>query len=103
AVVMLVFGRLNVQAGELTGSGWFVSQWNTTVSLVSVVRGGPINALFFGYSGVPGVAFLAPWQQPVEQSFVAPLWTLSIEFYGSIIVLASCWCGPRRALWGGGG
>lgn len=100
AVVVLMFGRPNVQAGELTGSAWFASQWDTTVSLVSVIRDGTINALFLGYSGLPGVAFLAPWQQPVEQSFVAPLWTLSIEFYGSIIVLALCWCARRsRILW----
>jgi peptidoglycan/LPS O-acetylase OafA/YrhL len=56
--------------------------------------------LLLGYRNLPGVAFLAPWQQPVEQSFVAPLWTLSIEFYGSMIVLGLCWCARRsRALW----
>ena len=46
------------------------------------------------------LAFLSPWQQPVEHSLVAPLWTLSIEFYGSMVVLALCWCARRsRALW----
>ena len=56
--------------------------------------------MFLGYRGLPGVAFLAPWQQPVEQSLVAPLWTLSIEFYGSMIILLLCWCARRsRALW----
>jgi peptidoglycan/LPS O-acetylase OafA/YrhL len=65
-----------------------------------VIRDGIINALLLGYRGLPGVAFLAPWQQPVEQSFVAPLWTLSIEFYGSMVVLGLCWCARRsRALW----
>ena len=33
---------------------------------------------------------------------MAPLWTLDIEFYGSMIVLALCWCARRsRALWWG--
>jgi peptidoglycan/LPS O-acetylase OafA/YrhL len=100
AGVMLMFGRPNVAAGALSGSAWFASQWNTEVSALAVIRDGVVNALFLGYRGLPGVAFLAPWQQPVEQSFVAPLWTLSIEFYGSMIVLALCWFARRsRALW----
>lgn len=100
ASVMLVFGKPNVAAGELSGSTWFASQWSTGVSFFSVIRDGTGNALFLGYYGWPKVAFLAPWQQPIEQSFVAPLWTLSIEFYGSIIVLVLCWCVRRsRLLW----
>jgi peptidoglycan/LPS O-acetylase OafA/YrhL len=100
AAVMLMFGRPNVPAGDLSGSTWFASQWNTDVSILSVIRDGTINALFLGYRGLPGVAFLEIWQQPVEQSFVAPLWTLSIEFYGSMIVLGLCWCARRsRAFW----
>jgi peptidoglycan/LPS O-acetylase OafA/YrhL len=100
ASVMLMFGKPNVPAGELSGSTWFASQWNADLSILSVIRDGTINALFLGYSGLPGVAFLTPWQQPVEHSLVAPLWTLSIEFYGSMIVLGLCWFARRsRALW----
>jgi peptidoglycan/LPS O-acetylase OafA/YrhL len=100
AAVMLIFGKPNMVAGELTGSAWFADQWNTQVSLASVVKDGTLNALLLGYRGLPGVAFLGPWQQSVEQSLVAPLWTLSIEFYGSMIVLLLCWCARRsRKLW----
>jgi len=100
AVTMLAFGKPNVAAGELSGSTWLASQWNTDVSWFQLIRDGIANALFLGYSDLPGAAFLAPWQQPTEQSFVVPLWTLSIEFYGSLIVLALCWCARRsRALW----
>jgi peptidoglycan/LPS O-acetylase OafA/YrhL len=100
AAAMSMFGRLNVPAGILSGSEWFAAHWNTEVSIISIIRDGTINALFLGYRGLHGVAFLIPWQQPVEQSFVAPLWTLSIEFYGSMIVLGLCWCARRsRALW----
>jgi peptidoglycan/LPS O-acetylase OafA/YrhL len=100
AVVMLSFGKPNVAAGAVSGSAWFASQWNTEVSILSVIRDGIVNALFLGYRDLPGVAFLAPWQQPVEHSLVAPLWTLSIEFYGSMIILLLCWCARRsRALW----
>ena len=100
AAVMGVFGKPNVAAGMLSGSAWFAAQWNTDASVLSIARDGIANALFLGYRGLPGVAYLAPWQQQVEQSLVAPLWTLSIEFYGSIIVLGLCWCARRsRALW----
>ena len=99
AAVMLMFGRPNVEAGDLSGSVWFASQWHADLSILSVIRDGVLNALFLSYRGSPGAAFL-PWQQPIEQSFVAPLWTLSIEFYGSIVVLGLCWCARRsRALW----
>src|ERR1700730_7447717 len=91
AAVMLMFGKPNVQAGELSGSVWFASQWNSDLSVLSAIRDGTINALFLGYRGLPGVAFLAPWQQPVENSLVAPLWTLSVEFYGSCIFLGLGW------------
>jgi peptidoglycan/LPS O-acetylase OafA/YrhL len=100
ALLMLIFGRPNVAAGALSGSSWFANQWDSSASFLTVIRDGIANALFLGYSGLPGVAFLAPWQQPANQSLVTPLWTLSIEFYGSIIVLALCWCARRsRLLW----
>jgi peptidoglycan/LPS O-acetylase OafA/YrhL len=99
AAVMLMFGRPNVEAGDLSGSAWFASQWHADLSILSVIRDGVLNALFLSYRGSPGVAFL-PWQQPIAQSLVAPLWTLSIEFYGSMIVLVLCGFARRsRALW----
>jgi peptidoglycan/LPS O-acetylase OafA/YrhL len=100
AGLMSVFGKPNIAAGDLSGSAWFASQGHAELSWLSVIKDGTVNALFLGYSGLPGVAFLAPWQQPVEQSFVAPLWTLSIEFYGSMIILLLCACARRsRLLW----
>ncbi len=98
AAVMLMFGRPNVEAGDLSGSVWFASQWHADLSILSVIRDGVLNALFLSYRGSPGVAFL-PWQQPIEQSFVAPLWTLSIEFHGSMIVLGLCGFARRSRAW----
>lgn len=100
ACLMLLTGRANVEAGQLLGNAYFSQQWDVDLSLVSVLRDGTINALFLGYSDKPGVAFLAPWQQTIEQSFVAPLWTLSTEFYGSLVILLLCLCARRsRHLW----
>jgi peptidoglycan/LPS O-acetylase OafA/YrhL len=98
--LMLIFGRAYVEAGQLIGNAWFIRQWTPDLTLLSIVRDGTINALFLGYRDMPGLAFLAPWQSSVEQSFVAPFWTLSIEFYGSIVILLLCGCARRsRRLW----
>jgi len=100
AAVMLIVGRANIEAGRLMGNAWFSHQWDADLSALSIVRDGTINALFLGYRDMPGLALLAPWQQPLDKSFVAPLWTLSIEFYGSIAVLLLCWCARwSRQLW----
>ena len=73
------------------GSAWLASQWDMQTFRSSRLSGmGAINALFLGYSGMPGVAFLAPWQQPVEQSLrCAAMDPESVEFYGSMIILCS--------------
>jgi peptidoglycan/LPS O-acetylase OafA/YrhL len=100
AGLLLMTGRANVEAGRLLNNAYFSQQWDADLSILSVVRDGTINALFLGYSDKPGVAFLAPWQQTIEQSFVAPLWTLSTEFYGSVAILCLCLCARRsRRLW----
>lgn len=90
AAIMALFGRPNVEAGHILGSNWFATLWNPELSLWSAVRDGLLNALLLGYRDMPGVAFLAPWQQSGAQSFAVPLWTLSIEFYGSLLILGLC-------------
>src|ERR1700688_756714 len=100
AAAIEILGRPNVDASAISGSEWFASPHFTELSMLSVVRDGVGNALFLGYRGLPGVAFLAPWQQPIDHSFVPPLWTLSIEFYGSLSVLLLSWFARRsRPLW----
>ncbi len=100
ATIMLLVGRPNVEAGRLLGNAWFSRQWDADLSVLSVIRDGTINALFLGYRDMPGASFLALMQRSTEQSFIPPLWTLSIEFYGSIAILFLCWCGRcSRRLW----
>jgi peptidoglycan/LPS O-acetylase OafA/YrhL len=100
AAAIKIFGRPNIDASAISGSEWFSSPHFTELSMLSIIRDGVGNALFLGYRDLPGVAFLAPWQQPIDQSFVPPLWTLSIEFYGSLAVLLLSWFARRsRHLW----
>jgi len=100
AVLIAIFGRPNVEAGAISGSEWLASWRFTELSMLSIVRDGIGNALFLGYREIPGVAFLSPWQQSIDQSFAPPLWTLSIEFYGSLAVLLLCSCARQtRTVW----
>lgn len=100
AAIMMWLGRPNAEAGALSGSTWFAGPRMADVSWFGILRDGIGNAVFLGYLGLPGIGFLAPWQQPLDHSFVAPLWTLSIEFYGSLLVLALCLCARRsRVAW----
>ncbi len=98
--LMLALGRANVEAGRLLNNTWLSDQWNLDLSVLSVLRDGTIRALLLGYRDMPGLALFAPWQTLLNQSLVAPLWTLSIEFYGSITIMFLCWCARRsRPLW----
>jgi peptidoglycan/LPS O-acetylase OafA/YrhL len=100
AALIAIFGRPNVEAGAVSGSEWLASWRVTELSMLSIVRDGIGNALFLGYREYSGVAFLSPWQQSIGQSFAPPLWTLSIEFYGSLAVLLLCSCARQaRTVW----
>lgn len=100
AALIAAFGRPNIEAGAVSGSEWFMGSRFTELSIFSILRDGIGNALFLGYRELPGMAFLSPWQQSIDRSFAPPLWTLSIEFYGSLVVLLLCWCARRtRTVW----
>jgi peptidoglycan/LPS O-acetylase OafA/YrhL len=100
AALIAIFGRPNVEAGAISGSEWFAHWRFADISTLSILRDGIVNALFLGYRELSSVGFLSPWQQPHVQAFVPPLWTLSLEFYGSLIVLLLCGCARRaRTLW----
>ena len=100
AVLLAVFGRPNVEAGVLSGSDWFARWRLTDISALSLLRDGIGNALFLGYREFSGSALLSPWQQSLDQALVPPLWTLSVEFHGSLLVLSLCLCARQtRVLW----
>lgn len=100
AAIIFCLGHPHLEAGALSGSAWFANPRQIDLSWLGILRDSIGNAVFLGYLDVPGVGFLAPWQQTLGHSFVAPLWTLSIELYGSLVVLALCLCARRsRAVW----
>jgi peptidoglycan/LPS O-acetylase OafA/YrhL len=87
--VMSLVGGQNVAAGRLTGSEWLASNWLPGPGLPFFLKDALINTVFTGYAqlGALGPIGLAKSLDPVSSAYVAPLWTLSVEFYGTALVL----------------
>ncbi len=89
ALLFQVFGGYNQTAGALANLQWLSDGWRPSAdlwfvkdALVNGVILGFQNASMVSWFGIP-VTSLAP----MSNSYVTPLWTLSLEFYGSILVL----------------
>jgi peptidoglycan/LPS O-acetylase OafA/YrhL len=88
-ILFQVFGGYNETAGPLARSQWLAEGWRPSADLW-FLKDALVNGVILGYQesslvlwfGLPA-AFLAS----MADSYVTPLWTLSIEFYGSILVL----------------
>jgi peptidoglycan/LPS O-acetylase OafA/YrhL len=89
AVLFQIFGGYNEAAGAMSKSLWLASGWRPSVDLW-FLKDALINGVILGYqdsSLVQWLGFPAASLASMENSYVTPLWTLSIEFYGSILVL----------------
>lgn len=91
-VLNVLAGDANQAAGKLTGSNWLSVLWHPELTASAFLKDTVLNALVLGYpstSVFPHVG-LAGLLTPHEASFNFPLWTLSIEFYGSILIVILC-------------
>ena len=89
AVLFQIFDGYNQAAGLLLKLQWLAESWRPSADLW-FVRDALVNGIFLGFQDVS----IAQWfgmpasaLSLMTHSYVAPLWTLSIEFYGSIFVL----------------
>jgi peptidoglycan/LPS O-acetylase OafA/YrhL len=85
AVLYAMFAGANVEAGQLLHSAWFSKLWQPDFTPLYFAKDAALNALLFGYQDIEGIGLFAAWQDPVEKSFASPLWSLSWEFWGSIL------------------
>ncbi len=82
------FGNAHAPAGTLLGSWWLRENWLADGSLGSLLwQAGPV-AVLLGFADSTTLAFLAPWLPAGPAAYNAPLWTLSLEVQGSVLVLA---------------
>ncbi|MBB4198165.1 hypothetical protein CCR94_10990 [Rhodoblastus sphagnicola] len=81
----LVFGDLHARAGLITGSNWLVHAFSPPPGLAQWLKDATLNPLFLGYDN--SFPFEAPgFAESINHAYVAPLWSLSIELQGSILV-----------------
>jgi peptidoglycan/LPS O-acetylase OafA/YrhL len=89
AILFQVFGGYNEAAGAVARSQWLADGWRPSADLW-FFKDALINGVILGYqdsSLAQWFGFPAASLASMADSYVTPLWTLSIEFYASILVL----------------
>jgi peptidoglycan/LPS O-acetylase OafA/YrhL len=89
AILFQFFGGYHEAAGAVAKSWWLADGWRPSADLW-FIKDAVINGVILGFqdsSPVQWFGFPVASLAPMADSYVTPLWTLSIEFYGSILVL----------------
>jgi peptidoglycan/LPS O-acetylase OafA/YrhL len=89
-VVTTVLGTPNVETGKMTGSDiWLQVLWQMPHDLVFFLKDALLNSVFLGYQQTSTLFMLGlPISlDDIHTSYVSPMWTLSAEFHGSLLVL----------------
>jgi peptidoglycan/LPS O-acetylase OafA/YrhL len=76
----------SVKAAQVSGSVFLQDWWQPVLDWKVFLKDSLINAVFLGYAETS--ALLSDrYLDSIATAFVAPLWTLSVEMHGSMIVL----------------
>ena len=89
AILFQVFGGYNETAGPVAKSWWLADGWRPSADLW-FLKDALINGIILGFQNssiLQWFGFPAASLASMADSYVTPLWTLSVEFYGSILVL----------------
>ena len=89
ALLFQVFGGYNATAGAVAKLPWLAEGWRPAAQLW-FVKDALVNGVILGFqdsSPAQWFGFPATSLVSMANSYVTPLWTLSIEFYGSLLVL----------------
>jgi peptidoglycan/LPS O-acetylase OafA/YrhL len=88
--VKIAVGAAPVQAGRVIGSGWLSGNWRPPGGVGYFLYDALIQAPVTGYSETSFLAGLGiPLGfHPLQNAYVAPFWTLSVEMQGSVLIIA---------------
>lgn len=89
ALLFQFFGGYNQTAGAVAGLQWLAEGWRPSGDLW-FVKDALVNGVILGFQNsslLQWFGLSAASLAPMGDSYVTPLWTLSVEFYGSILVL----------------
>ncbi|RKT99693.1 hypothetical protein C7H84_31050 [Burkholderia sp. Nafp2/4-1b] len=93
AALMIAFRSLEQQTADISMSSWLRQQWSAQPDSHMVVKDALVNSMIVGYGqasvfatfpAFTSSAFLTPMVGAVNP----PLWTLHLEFWGSMALLA---------------
>lgn len=99
-LLTLMFIGAPQQAASLNGSSWLADNHLGDLTITSAIWDAFIVAPFIGYGGGALPLFLNP--PPLSTAYNAPMWTLSIELYGAIMIYTLCAIRQKHKLiWGG--
>lgn len=89
-------------AETLSGSAWAAGLYHNPLSVAGILKDVFLSSLVLGYQDGSVLAHwsaLFDWRSPASDSFVPPLWTLHLEFWGSMLVLALAQAYRRLPRW----
>ena len=78
----------HLRAAALTGSAWLAMDSSGAPTLAHLAREVSLDSLLLGYREATLFAPLAERLPLMQQSLDAPFWSLHLELYGSLLVLA---------------
>ncbi len=86
------------------GSDWFARYLNTPWTAAAMLRDALADSILLGYRDVSlfDPHRNADWLSSIGDAIVPPLWTLHVEFWGSMLVLGLAWVRRRfgtRVFW----
>lgn len=91
--LMFLMSHAKTDAAALSQSDWLDSQAHNSLTLETLAKDGLINSMLIGYKGwslfdyLPNnLRFMEPAE--ISQSLNSPTWSLHVEFWGSMLVLA---------------
>ncbi|NLH83769.1 MAG: acyltransferase [Phyllobacteriaceae bacterium] len=100
--VKAIFGAPNLEAGSLVDSEWLRTLWLPPEGVGFILKDALVNAVWLGYGDASTWSLLGTGIRvdPMSAAYAAPLWTLSLELQGSVLVLLLCIAFRRRkSLW----
>ncbi|WP_459618604.1 acyltransferase family protein [Bordetella sp. 2513F-2] len=92
-------------AAALAGSGWAAGLYQNPLAAADIARELLLSSMLLGYQGTSlfgSLPFVSSKLAPVPHSTIPALWTLHIEFWGSLLTLmlvAGYRVMPRAAFW----
>ncbi|MDE2200548.1 MAG: acyltransferase family protein, partial [Rhodospirillales bacterium] len=95
--------RTHRLAAQITGSAWFAMDSSGAATPAHVLRELGLDSLLLGYREATLFPALARWLTPMDHSLDAPFWSLHVELYGSLLVLALVWLRRHGPAWHGAG